>query len=339
MPAERILDGGELERARRSEREACALLDLGLEPCDPPVLDRVFEAGVLAVCAVAEIALREEDRLRDRVDPVGRNEPDQIGEPGEGLGVSVTHPEAAADRDIVAGELAILLDRYEPEVLRKNINVVRWREREPDLKFSWEVGRAIHRLGFPAGDEFLVEEDFVVGPAFWQRKPAPCEGVGIDAGEERVALGVRGRHHIAVHIAAGRDRIEQNLMHPLDERLDIPLEHPVELECLPGGESERGCGHLVGKPVEDEPLAGGRAAAREPDAQHECERLFPALFLQRVAQIPVVLHIHPVEFPELVASLRDPAGRRVGEVARDVAAKKKRTRLERFVCAERFVVG
>ena len=53
------------------------------------------------------------------------------------------------------------------------------------------------------------------------------------------AFGIRRGHDIAVHIAAGRDGIEENLVHALDELFDIALEDAVKLEGLARGEAER----------------------------------------------------------------------------------------------------
>ena len=86
------------------------------------------------------------------------------------------------------------------------------------------------------------------------------------------------------------------LMHPFDHGFDVALDDPVELEGLARRDLERRRGHVVGELVEDEPLLRRRASAGQPHAQHERERLLLAGFLERVAQVAVVLEIEAVEF-------------------------------------------
>ena len=65
-PAEAVALLRELERPRRFEREALAARDLGDEPGEPAILDRVLEPRALAHGTVAEVALRREHGLGDR---------------------------------------------------------------------------------------------------------------------------------------------------------------------------------------------------------------------------------------------------------------------------------
>ena len=79
---------------------------------------------MLAVGAVAVVALRGQDRLAHPLHLVGRDEAEHVGQAREGIDVAVAHAEAAADGDVVAGELVVLHDGDEPEVLRKDVDVV-----------------------------------------------------------------------------------------------------------------------------------------------------------------------------------------------------------------------
>ena len=63
QPAEAVALRGELEGARRLEREAEPLEQLGLEPVDAAIGDGVLEARVLAIGAVAEVALDHDHGL------------------------------------------------------------------------------------------------------------------------------------------------------------------------------------------------------------------------------------------------------------------------------------
>ena len=341
VPTEGILDGGEMNRTRRREGDARAFLDLAFEPLDAAILDRVFQAGVLAVCAVAEVALRGENGLADFVHQIGRDEAERVGQAREGLGVSMAHAEPAANGDIVADEFAVFDDGDVAEVLGVNVHIVRGREDEAGLEFAREVSVAIHRLalGLAAGDEFLVEVDFVVGAGFWEGKFAPGLRVVIDLLRGGAALGIRRGHDIAVHIAAGRDGIEEDLVHALDELFDIALEDAVKLEGLARGEAERGGGNIAREFVEDEPLVRGGFAAGETDTEHERERLFLAGFLEGHAEVAVVLQIEPVEFRELAGVVRDRARGGVGEFLGDAAAEVVRRGFEWFVRAEGLGFG
>src|SRR5690606_32119869 len=127
-----ILDGGEFERPRGRQRDAGALLDLALEPGDAAILDRVLEAGVPAIRAITVVALRGDDGGADRIDLIGRDEANDIGQARERLGIAMAHAEAAADGDVVADQPAVLDDADETEVLREDVDVVGRRNGEAD---------------------------------------------------------------------------------------------------------------------------------------------------------------------------------------------------------------
>ena len=92
---------------RRRERPSGALLDLGPEPVDPVLLDRVLQSGQVAVVAVAEVALRGDDRLDDVAEILRRHPTDRLGEHRVGVvGAGVGHAHAAAGEHHEAGQLA-----------------------------------------------------------------------------------------------------------------------------------------------------------------------------------------------------------------------------------------
>ena len=222
----------------------------------------------------------------------------------------MAHSEPTADGDIVAEEFSILDDRDVAEVLGVDIDIVRGRKDEAGLKFAGQVGVAIHRLalGLAASDEFLIEVDLVVGAGLREGEFTPGFRVVVDQLGGSAALGIRRGHDIAVHIAAGRDGIEEDLVHALDELFDIALEDAVELEGLACGEAERGGGNIARELVKNEPLVGGGLAAREAHAEHEGEGFFLAGFLESEAEVAVVLEIESVEFRELAGIVRDGRG-------------------------------
>ena len=105
-PAVAIARVLEAERAGRLQGVAEPALDLGAEPVDAAVLDRVFEARVLAVGAIAEIALHQHDLLGDVDRLLGRAEAHDVGGARIGFRLAVRHAHAAADRDVPADHLA-----------------------------------------------------------------------------------------------------------------------------------------------------------------------------------------------------------------------------------------
>ena len=66
-----------------------------------------------------------------------------------------------------------------------------------------------------------------------------CLASGVDLGMQCRQMRIDGAHHAAGIVAAGRDRVEQNVMQALDRRPQVVLEHPVELEGLPRRQPQR----------------------------------------------------------------------------------------------------
>ena len=217
-----------------------------------------------------------------------------------------------------------------------DIHIVRGREDEAGLEFTREVGVAIHRLalGLAASDEFLIEVDLMVGTGLREGEFAPGFRVVVNQLRGSGALGIRRGHDIAVHIAAGRDGIEEDLVHALDELFDIALEDAVKLEGLAGGEAERGRGNIARELVKNEPLVRGGLAAGEAHAEHEGEGFFLAGFFESEAEVAVVLEIESVEFRELAGIVRDGRSGGVCEFLGEVAAEVVRVGFDDFVGAE-----
>ena len=91
----------ETERARRLQRLAEAPRELRAEPVDAAVLDRVFEARVRAILAVAVVALNGDGVFGDGERVLRRAEADDVGDARERRRRAVRHAHAAADRDVV----------------------------------------------------------------------------------------------------------------------------------------------------------------------------------------------------------------------------------------------
>ena len=165
LPAEGIALAGELEGPDRGNRDACAPFQFAAEPVDAAFGDDVFEPGVLAVGAVAEIAMDGHDGQDDLLQLLGSDEPHEVGQPRKGRGVPVAAAHAAADREVVSDDLARLDHRDEPHVVGEDVGVVDRRDGKADLEFARQVGLAVERIDeiFTQVELLAVEPDAVVG--------------------------------------------------------------------------------------------------------------------------------------------------------------------------------
>ena len=82
-----------------------------------------------------------------------------------------------------------------------------------------------------------------------------------------------------------------------DGRLEVALEHAVELEALPGGHPQGAVGPAVGHLLEREVLVGIERPRRERHPHHERERLLRAL-VPPLARVAVVLLVGAVELEQ-----------------------------------------
>ena len=184
VPAEAVAVVLEHVLAYRREGEAAAAFDFGAEPVESAILDRVLEAGALAHFAIAEIALRGQHGLGDGEDLIRTDEAEGSGQQRVGFGIAVAGAHAAADRDIEAGQDAVLDDRDEAEIVGEDVDIVVRRHGEGDLELAWQIGLAVQRLalGFAAGNALLVEPDLVVGAAVRLQVFGQARGLLMDDG-------------------------------------------------------------------------------------------------------------------------------------------------------------
>ncbi len=332
-PAVAVTIVGKSERAGGLKLVAEAGLDLAAEPVEAAILDGVFEAGVLALGAVAKIALDEDDLLGDVHGLAGRAKTEDIGEARVSGLVAVGLAHAAADGDVEAGEFTALGDGDVGEVLRIDVNVVARGNGDADFEFTREVVLAVNRFdgvgagvlvaraGVAAGDALAVEPDFVVGRGAGGEVGADFAGVvehlGMEGGDEGVGVG----HDVAVDVAAGGEGVEQGVVDLLDAGLEVGLEDAVKLEGLAGGELDGAVGVLVGDAVNLEPLGGGADATGNADADHEDEGFFELLLAALVTEVAVVLLVGAVEFEQLGVVLGNGARGSVGQAGEDSAAQ------------------
>ena len=118
----------------------------------------------------------------------------------------------------------------------------------------------------------------------------------MDLGLVRVGVA----HHVAVHITAGGEGVEESLIDLGDGSLEIALNHPVELERLAGRQLNRSVGVLLGNAVHVEPLLRSRNTTGHTHADHERVGGFQLLFAAFPANVAIVLLVDSVELRELL---------------------------------------
>src|SRR5690606_2336664 len=98
----------------------------------------------------------------------------------------------------------------------------------------------------------LVQPDLVVGAGLRQELQRqllrPLVHLRVQAGQQRVAAA----EHVAVDVAAGGDGVQRGGVDGLHGRLQLALDHAVELEGLAGGDAQRVVGEAGGDGVEPE---------------------------------------------------------------------------------------
>ena len=108
VPSEMVDDPEPRHRPGLRERPAEIGFERLLDPCRAARIDQVFQSRMLAIGAIAMIALQSHDRLDRREQVVGSDERDRRGQARVGIRIAVRHAEAAAQRQIVAEQLAVL---------------------------------------------------------------------------------------------------------------------------------------------------------------------------------------------------------------------------------------
>ena len=321
-PAVAVAGTGEFERARLAELPTETGFEFVFEPVHSAVLDGVFEARVLAVGAVAEIALHGENFFRHFDDFFAGKVTDHVGETRIGLGVAVRHAKAAADGEIVAEEFPVFPDGDETEVLRVDVDIVARRHGEAGFEFAREISFAVD--GFfllVVGDFFAVQPDLMVRAGARGEMGADCTRII----EHRAVQGglpwVRIGHDIAVHVAAGRDAVHHRIVDALHGRFENFLRDEVQLEGLSRGQLERVAAILIGQRVDLEPLLRSADAPGHADADHENEGFFRSGSLALNALVPVVLLVDAVELGHRCVIVRDGPGRTVFQTGDQRAAE------------------
>ena len=176
----------------------------------------------------------------------------------------------------------------------------------------------------------------MIGAGLRQEFVADPARDGGHLGLHTAVVGVGRLHHVAIDVAARRDAVEQRLVEPLDRRADIILDDPVKLEGLARGDADLVVAVLAREFVELEPLRGRTMPAGQADADHEAEIGLQLLPPPLVADVAIVLLVHPMHLhqPRIVG--RKCPGDAVEQARLDCPAQIIAVPLDRLVGAEFF---
>ncbi len=330
VPAELVALVLEFKGSCRLKFESGALGEFLAEPVYAAFCDNVFEPGMLAVGAVAEVAMDLEDGFGGLDEAVFGDIAHDIAEPGIGFGVVVAHAEPAAGEEVVTDELAVFLNGDVAKAVGEDVRVVQRGDGEGDLKLSGEVSFAIeriHEIGvwILGGYVGVLEPDFMVGPGDREKRIVDVLGVGQHLIREGGGGGGGGGHDVAVDVSAGGERGGQHLVHALDQGPQSAFDYAVELEALARGDPERVIAVEVRELVESEVLVWGDHTAGQTAPDHENP------LLSGFAKVAVVLLVDAVKLQVFVIVVGKPVCGGVGKRAGDIAGQGGDGGFESFV--------
>src|SRR5262249_41113181 len=182
---------------------------------------------------------------RIRFDPA-----DRPADEREGVGIAVGHAHTAAHEDIEASDFFALDLSDKAEVLREDIYAVVVWNPQAGLELARQIGFAIDGLGvaFRLRQPFAVEPDFVICPRARSQMLGNAVGPELQLLAHRVE-GRGARHHVALDIAASPERCQQAIVDALDRRMQIALQHAVQLNALARSETQGRVGEFAGQIV------------------------------------------------------------------------------------------
>ena len=102
------------------------------------------------------------------------------------------------------------------------------------------------------------------------------------------------------HVAAGSPSGDSRFIDPADALLELPLENPVQLKSLPGGDAERSVAEITRDSIMGEILLRSQRPARQFGTNHEHPSFVEVLLFPRNSLIAIVLLIGSVELKELI---------------------------------------
>ena len=149
----------------------------------------------------------------------------------------------------------------------------------------------------------------MVGAGAGQQVLADASGPGVDLRVQRPLHRIGVAEHVAIHIAAASDGVDQGAVDALDHALEVALEDAMVLEGLARGQAQGAVGQATAYVVDGKPLCGGAHPAGQPGAQHEFVIGLESSFLARLAPVPVVLLVEAVKLADLGVRRRQCSGK------------------------------
>ena len=211
MPPEQITLLCEDEWPRRRKLDAGPLLHLEAKPIHPAFLDDILQPRVFSIGAIAKIAMNRDHRLSHALQMLWGQKADHISDTRKCVRVAVRHSHTAARQQIVTGQLAVFRNDDKTEVIGKNINVIQRWKGKGRLEFARQIIPAVKRInkigvGLSGQIQFLaIEPDSVIGWRSWRQGIGKFPRLLEHLLHQRTGRWRRRRHHIALHVAAGRD--------------------------------------------------------------------------------------------------------------------------------------
>ena len=142
-----MIDRLPAQRLGRLQLEVQSRLDLGAEPLEAAVGERVLQARVLAVGPVAVVALHRDDLARQVDDLIRIDKRERQRGRRECFRLVVSAAEAAADQGVEAAQEAVVAShRHQREVVCVHVDAVVAFERDRGLELAREVLLAVQRF-------------------------------------------------------------------------------------------------------------------------------------------------------------------------------------------------
>ncbi|CAH0058598.1 unnamed protein product [Clonostachys solani] len=296
-PAEGVDVALELERTRSTELLAPELFNLATVHIDRHIVDGVLETSVLAVLTVTVIALDKHNLLADNVSILHRDETEHSTGLGVGLLVVVGSTHTTTSKNVETSKATVFaLDSNQTDIVCVHIGIIVRRNSDGDLELSGEVGGTVEGLKVldsVAGNLSLLVI-VICEPNF-----------------------VRAAHDVSVDITAGGNSGHQSTVDGLHGRLELALDHTVELEGLASSKLHRLVSEGVGDVVHLDPLQRSRNTTRKTASNHEGVGRLQALGLALITNITVILHVGTMELGELAVSCGNGASGRVVQSLND----------------------
>src|SRR5882724_4183806 len=210
-------------------------------------------------------------------------------------------------------------------VVRVHVAAVVVRERERELELARQVPRSVNRVGLrrATGHRLAVEPDLMIRPRSRQQVIRHLPGNPQDLLSQPARQRRGARDHVAYYVTARAQRRHEHVVDGADRRLEIALEHGVELVTLARRDPQRAVAVVVRQLIDHEVLLSGEHAARDLAADHELVSRLGVRATSLTAPVAILLLVRPVELEELSASVRERVGARgelVGETPTQAAA-------------------